>query len=654
MCGIAGIYGRVEEVVLKRMADVLRHRGPDDWGLYLARLRPLEPEGVGLAHRRLSIIDLSERGRQPLANEDGSIQVICNGEIYNFPELRARLQQQGHRFRSNSDSEVLVHLYEEHGPELVNELNGMFAFALWDDRQKRLLLARDRFGVKPLYYTRVGGDFLFASEIKALLEHPSVSRSVCLEALRYYLAFRYVPDPLTMFEGIFKLLPGHYCVIEDGRVQFTRYWQPHYAPDPLMRQEACLEQLRERLATAVKRQLLADVPLGLSFSGGVDSGAVLAMMHQLGIGDIKAYTVGYADRESDLGGPQSDVTYARRLGRQFGVQYREIMFNPQMLPQVLPQVIWHLDEPLADSGAVASFLVAQRAQGEVKVLLSGQGGDELFGGYPWHRAAILATRLRQNLIGPSVLRLIGRLLRSVPVTLGGRPVTVLRRLKKFTAHAHKEFANGHVGFLSYADEAQIRALLSPRLNGQAAAPFDIFLTHLADAASLDPVHRALYLDMQAFLPSHNLLYGDKTGMAHSIEVRVPLLDNDLFDFVATIPSSLKVNLRQQKYILKKALEGLLPHDALYRKKSAFGVPIRFWLTHYLKEMVGDLLSETRLRYLGYFDLPTVRHLIRITHAGAQDTGPLLFSLLMFVLWHDIFMSRPPGSRCPSVFHAGLQ
>jgi asparagine synthase (glutamine-hydrolysing) len=645
MCGIAGIYGRVDAVILERMATVLTHRGPDDSGLYLARFDPFGPQGVGVAHRRLSIIDLSERGRQPLANEDGSIQVICNGEIYNFPELRAELEQQGHRFRSNSDCEVLVHLYEEKGVEMLNALNGMFAFALWDERNKRLLLGRDRFGVKPLYYTRVGGDFLFASEIKALLEHPGVPRSVCLEALRYYVAFRYVPDPLTMFEGIFKLLPGHYCAIEDGQVEFARYWQPHYAPDPTMREEACLEQLRERLATAVKRQLLADVPLGLSFSGGVDSGAVLAMMHQVGVRDIKAYTVGYHDRESDLGGAKSDVTYARRLGQQFDVQYREIMFDPQLLAEVLPKVIWHLDEPLADSGAVASFLVAQRAHGEVKVLLSGQGGDEMFGGYPWHRAARMASWLRQSHVGLSLLKLIGRPLAAAPVALGGRQVTLLRRLKKFAAHAHKDFADGHIGFLSYADEAEMRALLAPRLNGGATAPFEIFLEHLGSPENLDPVHRALNLDMHAFLPSHNLLYGDKTGMAHSIEMRVPLLDNDLFDFVATIPSHLKVSLRQQKYILKKALEGLLPHEALYRKKSAFGVPIRFWLTHYLREMVGDLLNETRLRQLGFFDPPTVRHLIEANETGASDAGPLVFSLVTFALWHQTFIDHGGHPSC---------
>ncbi|MBI3949935.1 MAG: asparagine synthase (glutamine-hydrolyzing) [Acidobacteria bacterium] len=642
MCGIAGIYGKVDAVILRRMADILTHRGPDDSGMYLTRFNLASLIGVGLAHRRLSIIDLSERGRQPLANEDGSIQVICNGEIYNFPELRAELERQGHRFRSDSDSEVLVHLYEEKGVEMLNDLNGIFAFALWDDRNRRLLLGRDRFGVKPLYYCQVGEDFLFASEIKALLEHPSVKRSVCLEALRYYIAFRYVPDPLTMFDGILKLLPGHYCLIEDGHVQFHCYWRPQYAPNAGMNEEEAIEELRERLAGAVKRQLLSDVPLGLSFSGGVDSGAVLAMMHQVGVEGIKAYTVGYPDRESDLGGAKSDITYARRLGQQFGVQDREIMFDPQTLTDVLPKVIWHMDDPLPDTGAVASFLVAQLAQGEVKVLLSGQGGDEMFGGYPWHRAAKMAMWLRQSPVAASLLRWIGRPLQSVPVALGGRQVTFLRRLKKFAAHAHKDFAEGHLGFLSYADEEDRKALLAPLFNGGADAPFEIFLDHLMGPENLDPVHRALNLDMHAFLPSHNLLYGDKTSMAHSIELRVPLLDNDLFDFVATIPQHLKVSVRQQKYILKKALEGRLPHDALYRKKSAFGVPIRFWLTHYLKEMVNDLLSETSIHQLGYFDPLTVRQLIKANETGARDAGPLVFSLLTFALWHQTFINS--GSR----------
>jgi len=306
-------------------------------------------------------------------------------------------------------------------------------------------------------------------------------------------------------------------------------------------------------------------------------------------------------------------------------------------------VIWHMDEPLPDTGAVASFLVAQRAQHEVKVLLSGQGGDEMFGGYPWHRAAQLATLLRQGSLATSLVRWIGRPLALAPVTLGGRPVTFLRRLKKFVAHAHKDFAESHLGFLSYTDEEELRALLTPRLNGGASAPFEIFLDHLMGPEDLDPVHRALNLDMHAFLPSHNLLYGDKTMMAHSIEMRVPLLDNDLFDFVATIPPHLKVGLRQQKYILKKTLEGLLPHEALYRKKSAFGVPIRFWLTHYLKQMVHDLLSEANINQLGYFDPATVRRLIKANETGARDAGPLVFSLLTFALWHQTFINQPSAS-----------
>jgi asparagine synthase (glutamine-hydrolysing) len=595
--------------------------------------------GVGLAHRRLSILDLSTRGRQPLANEDGSIQVICNGEIYNFPELRVDLERKGHQFRSKSDSEVLVHLYEEKGIDLLKDLNGIFAFALWDDRKKRLLIGRDRFGVKPLYYCQAGGDFLFASEIKALLEHPSVQRSVCLEALRYYVAFRYVPDPLTMFEGIFKLLPGHYCLIDDRGIAFGSYWRSQYAPNSEPREEEWIEGLRERLAVAVKRQLLSDVPLGISFSGGVDSGTVLAMMHQVGVPDIKAYTVGYHNREADLGGAKSDATYARSLGQQFGVRTREIMFDPQMLDEMLPKVVWHMEEPVADTGAVASFLVAQHAKGEVKVLLSGQGGDEVFGGYPWHRATKLAMLLQRSYLASPLLRLIGRPLELAPVTLGGRPVTLLRRLKKFVSHAHKDFAECHLGFLSYADEEDRQALLAPRLNGRSNAPFDLFLDHLTALKHLDPVHRTLHLDMHTFLPSHNLLYADKTGMAHSIEMRVPLLDNDLFDFAATIPEHFKVQLFEQKYILKKAMEGVLPHEALYRKKSAFGAPIRYWLTHYLKDMLNDLLSETNLNRQGFFDPPAVRRLIQLNEAGAKDAGPLVFSLLIFSLWHQTFISK---------------
>lgn len=639
MCGIAGIYGKVDPEILERMGGRLRHRGPDDAGHYVTRLSPSSPRGVGLTHRRLSIIDLSERGRQPLANEDGTIRVICNGEIYNFPELRTHLLQKGHRFRSDSDSEVLVHLYEEKGAAMLNDLNGIFAFALWDDRRKRLLLGRDRFGVKPLYYARGDGDVLFASEIKALLEHPGISPRVCLEALRYYVAFRYVPDPLTMFDGVFKLLPGHYAVVDENGIQFARYWEPQYRPDLRLSEQEWIEGLRERLAQAVKRQLMSDVPLGISFSGGVDSGAVLAMMHAVGLPEIKAYTVGYPDREADLGGAKSDASYARRLARRFGVDYHEIVFDPHTLTDILPQVIWHLDEPLPDTGAVASFLVAERAKGAVKVLLSGQGGDEMFGGYPWHRAIKLAAWLRRWTPAVQLLRVIDHPLRWAPVMVGGRPVTMLRRLKKFVAHAHKDLIDGHLGFLSYADEKDRRELLAPLFNGRSTAPYEVFLAHWKAGADLDPVHRALHLDMHTFLPAHNLLYADKTGMAHAIEIRVPLLDNELFDFVATIPGHLKVRWREQKYILKKALEGHLPHEALYRKKTAFGAPIRYWLTHYLKEMVAELLDGAQLARLGYFDPLAVRRLIRANESGSHDAAPLLFALLTFAIWHRTFIDE---------------
>ena len=635
MCGIAGIYGVPDRSVLSAMAERLRHRGPDDSGSFVERFD--DAPGVGLAHRRLSIIDLSERGRQPLASEDGSIVVVCNGEIYNFRQLRTTLERRGHQFRSDSDSEVLVHLYEDRGVDMLGELNGIFAFALWDGRTRTLLLARDRFGVKPLYYCRARESVLFASEIKSLLVHPDVQRSVCPDALRYYLAVRYVPDPLTMFAGIHKIRPGHYCVVDETGVTDVCYWQIRYAPDQRRRPADVVDELRQHLATAVRRQLVADVPLGLSFSGGVDSGAVLAMMRAAGVRDIKAYTVGYPDREADLGGSKSDLAMARRLAHEYDLEWREILFDPATLTEVLPRVVWHMDEPLPDSGAVASFLVAERARAEVKVLLSGQGGDELFGGYPWHRAALLATWARRSRVGPMLLDLVGRPLAALPVALGGRPVTPLRRLKKFAAHAGKEFAPGHLGFISYVDEDELGGLLAPCDDGRGPDPLGLLTEHLVGPPELDPLHRTLNLDMHTFLPAHNLLYADKTGMAHGIEVRVPFLDNDLVDFVATIPASLKVTPIHQKLVLKRALEGLLPREAIYRRKTAFGGPLRFWLRHHLRDMVRDLLSEPRVRRLGYFDPATVRTLIDAHESGRRDTGPLLFSLLTFALWHQTFI-----------------
>lgn len=638
MCGIAGIFGRSDESLVQRMCSLIAHRGPDDHGLGVFHAGGTP---VTLGHQRLSIIDLSPAGHQPMTNEDGSVWVVFNGEIYNFPELRPQLEAKGHVFRSKSDTEVLLHGWEEWGEELLPRLNGIFSFALVDQKQSLFLLARDRFGVKPLYYTEANGALYFASEIKALLACPDVPRDLDSAAVAAMANYRYTPEPITLFKSIRKLPPAHSLMIRSGGgPQLHEYFRLTYEEpkDPGDGAKLAAE-LREVMRAATRRQLIADVPVGLFLSGGLDSSALLAMAKdRLAPGQTKTFTIGFRQEDQRTEGQPDDLIYARRLAKETGFDHQEIILDPKMV-ELLPEVIYHLDEPVADPAAISSYLICREARAQnIKVLLSGQGGDEVFCGYPWHLGAHLAARWRRV---PGPLRRVAEAaVRLLPATGGGRFSGTFRRIRKFAADASQEFDPCILGFLSYAGD-QLPALAGDGMK-QAMADGWPHVSHraqLAKSQGLSPINRLLHLDMGTFLPSLNLNYTDKTSMAHSVEVRVPFLDNEVVDWAGRIHTSWKMQGRVRKRILKKAFEGLLPHDLIYRKKGGFGAPIRSWIKKDLAEMIGDLLSPQAIRARGWFNPAAVQEIIRRNASGREDWNYLIYFLLSFELWNRRFVDQ---------------
>jgi asparagine synthase (glutamine-hydrolysing) len=644
MCAIVGICGEANEQLIQQMTEVVSHRGPDDWGIRVFRG---SGRHVSLGHRRLSIIDLSAAGRQPMANEDETIWVVFNGEIYNFPELRDQLVAAGHCFRSRTDSEVLLHGYEEWGIDFVKKLNGIFAFALWDSRRQVMHLARDRYGVKPLYYAAQGDRVLFASEIKALLCDAKVERDIDPDALLTYTRFRYSPEPLTLFKHVKKVPPGHVLTIASGGVTQKAFYTLEFGRIANSRTEAdwCY-QLRQSLFGAVKRQMISDVPVGLFLSGGVDSGGLLAIASTFNPEPLKTFTIGFRREDQRFEGQPDDVRYARELARLFKTDHREIILEPKIV-DLLPKVVWHLDDPIADPAAIASYLICQAARERgTKVLLSGQGGDEVFCGYPWHLAMQL-SRSYDRL--PKALRgAVSRLLTMLPAAKGGAFTGTFRRLRKFNASASFDFEERLIGLLSYAYPDSLNGLLGERFAGKIANG-GAEQTHrqtLMQSRDWHYINRMLHLDMETFLPSLNLAYTDKTSMAFGVEVRVPYIDNELVDFMCEVPPELKMRGTVRKHLLKRALTGLLPAHILHRKKGGFGAPIRTWIVSDLKEMIGDLLCESNLKRRGFFNHAYVQKLIRENAAGRHDHSYLIYILLTFEIWCRVYLDNTSPLKSP--------
>jgi len=603
------------------MGQVIQHRGPDDEGCYSGRR-------IVLGMRRLSIIDL-QGGHQPIPNEDQTVWAVCNGEIYNFKELRRDLEQAGHKFRCGSDTEVLVHLYEQEGLEFVKKLRGMFALAVWDENKGRLIVARDRIGEKPLYLWQDRERLIFASEIKAILECPDVSRQVSLRALHDYCALGYVPAPLTMFEGIEKLPPGSMLILEDGAVSITSYWDlslNHVEEHP---EAEWVELLREKLLECVRAQMISDVPLGAFLSGGLDSSTIVAAMAQSSGLPVNTYSIGFAGPDQYY----DELPFARIVSRAYATRHHEIVVRPDVC-NLLPQLIWHMDEPVADSALITTYLIARLAKETVTVILSGVGGDELFGGY---------RRYLGESIGKYYRRLPQFMRRSaVPFLLSKLPQDRHSALANYARLANTYIRSAELGAAqSYSDFITV---FSPAMRAELLQghhdPHDFAIEkYLAQCEDAESLHRNMYVDIKMSLADDLLLLTDKMTMAASIECRAPLLDYELVELMARMPARMKVNGFTLKYLFKKVAAKWLPAAILKRKKRGFGAPVGAWFRNQLQPLVQDCLNRERVVKRGFFEADVVSKIISDHAARRADHTDHLLALVTFELWCRIFLDN---------------
>lgn len=635
MCGIWGIYNfngkPVNREVLSRMGEVLKHRGPDDDGLYIGTNR-----NIGLGNRRLSIIDITTKGKQPISNEDGSVWVTYNGEIYNYPALRAGLIQMGHRFRSETDTEVLVHLYEEEGIRCIEKLNGMFAFALWDERTRRMLLVRDRLGIKPLFYFLDKEKLIFASEIKAILCHPEVRREVNLRALHDFLSLNYMPAPLTMFAGISQLLPGHYLYVQGDNVEVKNYWELQFEEGEQKREKYYIEKLEEQIQRAVKYRLISDVPFGAFLSGGIDSSTIVYFMSQFLREPVETFSVGFEEPS------YSELQYAKLAANHCHAAHHEIILKPKIVEEVLPKLIWHAEEPTADSSMIAIYYLSQLARERVKMCLSGDGGDELLAGYETYQAYYLGKlyRIVSKITGNFIARLVNKL----PVS--HRKVSFDFKAKRFVCGAELPPERAHFYWRVSFDENEKRNLYTEELREQLAHA-DTFETtyggYFKETNARHPLNRMLYVDTCFYLPNDMLVKIDRMSMAHGLEVRVPFLDHELVEFLATVPPSLKLrHVIQKKYLLKKLMNGRLPRPNIFRQKQGFNLPKGIWMKETLRDMCLDILSPNKVRELPYFKPEVVNKILHDHFGDKKDNSHQVWGLLVFFLWWEKFIKRRPG------------
>ena len=646
MCGICGVLHRergrpVSRDVLRQMIAALRHRGPDDAGTFvrgdpLPGKEPAEappPANVGLGMARLSIIDVAG-GHQPMANEDGSAWVVCNGEVYNFRELRDELVGRGHYFRTRSDTEVIVHLYEEAGERVVERLRGMFAFALWDEPRERLLLARDRLGQKPLVYVDDGSRLAFASELQSLLVAPDVPRAVCAEALDDYLTYQYVPAPLTIFEGVLKLPPAHVLSVSATETRLERYWSPPSEtgerPDP----RRCAAELRERLAAAVRMRLVSDVPLGAFLSGGIDSSIVVGLMAAATREPVRTFSIGFGERKYD------ELRYARMAAERFGTEHREFVVQPDAV-SLLPKLVRHYGEPFADSSAIPTYYLAERTREHVTVALSGDGGDETFGGY--HRYVAMRLGAAYDALPQAARRLweglADKLVAKLPAS--AEPKTVGRRVKRFLGALARPYAERYVNWIAYFKHDEKPGLYTDAFRARLGAhdARQVLVGEFERAAGLDPVAATALVDAVTYLPNDILAKVDIASMANALEVRSPFLDHEVAAYALALPTAAKLGAwgLSTKKLLRDAFAGLLPEPIRRRGKMGFGVPIAAWLRRPLRGYVQDYLLSPECLGRGYFRPDAVRRLVDEHVRGRADHADHLWALLNLELWHREFL-----------------
>lgn len=631
MCGIAGYIdtnaiSAADPSALRAMLDAIIHRGPDDCGELIDG-----PLAMGM--RRLSIIDLQD-GQQPIYDESGRYGIVFNGEIYNYRELRTDLIARGHTLKTHSDTEVIVHLYEEIGPACVDQLRGMFGFAIWDHHERELFIARDRMGIKPVYYTQRNGKLIFGSEIKSILQHPEVTASLDHRALSEYLSLKFVPAPRTMFEGIQSLPPAHTLTVRDGRVETNQYWDVSFAPrtTPLSEEQAT-EELLEILRESVRLRLRSDVPFGAFLSGGVDSSTIVALMSEAMNEPVKTFSVGF-DHQSPDGKSRDELPYAQQIADKFQCDHHTLLISADDFLNHAEKVLFHLDQPIADQATVATHMVAKLARRHVKMVLTGEGGDELFAGYaryegeqfsPWFGP--LQNPLRHVVNGVA---------RHLP---GMRRAKIALNALTIGDEATR-FANW---FPLMSDDAKSH-LLTSAMDDVSEGAASVFATHLARTDARKPLHRMLYVDSKLWLPDYLLLRGDKLTMANSLEARVPLLDHKLVEFAASLPINMKLRGRQRKYLLKRAAGRLIPESIINRPKQGFPIPIEKWLRKEARPLMRDLLSTDSIGQRGLFNQNVINGMMEQHESGMKDYSTELWGLMSFEMWMQRFIET---QGCPA-------
>ena len=631
MCGICGVAKSsagepIPSSLLSSMCRTMVHRGPDDEGIFIGR-------GGALGTRRLSIIDL-EGGHQPLANEDGSIWVAHNGEIYNFPDLREELAGRGHLFATRTDTETIVHAYEEWGDDFVHRLRGMFAFAVWDEKQKKLLLVRDRLGIKPLYYTRLDDKTLvFGSELKALIVHPAVARAIEPRALDMFLTLEYIPAPLSIFKNIFKLPAGGVLAYKEGHLEVKKYWDiVPSAPPPQIREKdlpEVMEKLYSLLKESVRLRLASDVPLGAFLSGGIDSSTIVGLMRELGASPLKTFSIGFEEAS------YNELKFARRIAQKFETEHEEFVLEPQAL-ELTEKLVRHLDEPFGDFSIFPTYLVSEMARSRVKVILSGDGGDEVFGGYEHYQA--------QKIAGRRVIRLLGHPFSSL-ISLfppSGKKKGTWNKLQRFLQGFEHSPANRHFRWMMFLSPKNKQRLYSEEFKRQLGSSKDVFelepfKTIFEKLPFFDPVNAELYLDLKTYLADDIMVKVDRMSMAASLEAREPLLDHKLVEFVFGLPGEMKLHGSTTKWIFKKTMERLLPQENISRPKEGFSIPIKHWLRRELKDLMLAYLNERRIKEEGYFQFDSIKALIDSHLAGRKNYSHQLWALLVFEVWKQNYL-----------------
>ncbi|TPV62104.1 asparagine synthase (glutamine-hydrolyzing) [Aestuariibacter sp. GS-14] len=627
MCGIAGFsrfqFEAGDESLLTSMGQAILHRGPDAGGTYI-------DEHVGLCHRRLSILDLSAAGNQPMFSKDQRYVIVFNGEIYNFLELRAALETEGHVFSTHTDTEVIIALYAKMGVECLAELNGMFTFAIWDKQEHTLFIARDRMGKKPLYYTYEQGKLAFASEIKALLPVPFVEREIRDDAVYDFFAYQYIPDPKTIFKGVHKCPPAHYMFYKNGELTCQQYWDVDFSKVSQASEEELTNQLRDLTAHCTRQRMIADVPLGAFLSGGVDSSGVVAMMAQQSESPVKTCSIGFDEKRFN------ETEFARIVAEQYHTEHHEFIVHDNVSDN-LEHIVSFFDEPFADPSLVPTYFVSKLARQEVTVAIAGDGGDEVFAGYEKYSIDAIENDLRNKV--PTWIR--KAILPKVANLVAGSGISVLKKVKSLCDSLSCDPAMGFYITNSQIDDRQWQQLVKPDFAAKLGAyhPSKITLDAYEKANGPDHLSRILYTDMKTYLPGGILVKVDRMSMAHSLEVRAPILDRDVIEFAATVPSAFKFKNGEKKHILKEAFKPLLPNDILYRKKMGFSVPLDQWLRDEIKAIAEKYLFAEQAGLLTYFNASAIKQLWNQHQSGSHQHGTVLWSLLMFEMWYQRYMNN---------------